>query len=246
MNAHAGTPTLRSGHSGRRLRARLHAIPTAFSLAAGIVAFVLYLAMDFVAALAYDGYSYRDQAISELSAVDAPTRTFWVICGFVWQAVMFVFAFGLLRAAGGSRRVRIVGYVVLAMAFQGFIWFIAPMHQREALAAGGGDWRDTLHLALGGVASVLAFTAIVAGAWAFGRAFRWYSFATLAAFFTFGALMGMDGGKIAEDEATPWFGIYERANIFAWMLWLAVLGVLLIRSPREAPVAQGRRQKEWP
>jgi hypothetical protein len=185
--------------------------------------------MDLVAALAYDGYSYRDQAISELSAVDAPTRTFWVVAGFAWQAVMFVFAWGLLRAAGSSRRLQIVGYVVLAMAFQGFIWFIAPMHQREVLAADGGDWRDTLHLALGAVSSVLALIAIIAGAWVFGRLFRWYSFATLAAFFVFGALMGIDGGKIAENEATPWFGIYERANIFAWMLWLAVLGLLLIQ-----------------
>ncbi len=59
---------------------------------AGIVMFALYILMDVVASVAYDGYSYKDQTISELSAIGAPTRTFWLIMGVFYQVLAFGFA----------------------------------------------------------------------------------------------------------------------------------------------------------
>jgi hypothetical protein len=78
--------------------------------------------MDLAASAAYDGYSYRDQASSELSAVDAPTRTFWLTLSPIYQVLAFAFAIGVLRAATGRRRVRVTGWLLLAMAFNGLLW----------------------------------------------------------------------------------------------------------------------------
>ena len=50
-------------------------------LACGVAAFLLYFALDLVAALLYDGYSYTDQTINELSAIDAETRSLWIPLG---------------------------------------------------------------------------------------------------------------------------------------------------------------------
>ena len=47
-------------------------------LACGAGSTLFYFGMDAVAALLYDGYSYTDQTISELSAIGAPTRSLWV------------------------------------------------------------------------------------------------------------------------------------------------------------------------
>jgi hypothetical protein len=45
-------------------------------LSCGVAATLLYFGMDLLATWRYDGYSYTDQTISELSAVGAPTRSF--------------------------------------------------------------------------------------------------------------------------------------------------------------------------
>jgi len=210
-------------------------IPAKALVSCGIVMFALYIAIDVIASLSYDGYSYTDQTISELSAVDAPTRGVWLAMSVAWQVLSLAFAVGVLRVAGRRRSVRIIGWLLLVSAVVGILWWFAPMHQREVLAADGGDWRDTMHLALGGVSSLEYFAMIGIGAFAFGRRFRWYSFATIGLMVVFGTLMNMDVSKVGNDEPTPWLGIYERIAIEGAMLWQAVFaGALLWASRRRA------------
>lgn len=195
--------------------------------------FALYIFMDVVASLAYDGYSYKDQTISELSAINAPTRTFWLVMSVLYQLLAFAFAFGVLAIAGGRRKVRIVGWLLLAAAISGLLWWFGPMRQREVLAADGGTWQDTLHLVTGAISSVLFFSMIGMGAFAFGWRFRWYSLATVGLMLVFGTLMNMDISKVEDDEPTPWLGVWERITIEGAMLWEAVFAaVLLWYAPR--------------
>lgn len=208
-------------------------VPARALVSCGIVTFALYIAMDVIASLSYDGYSHTDQTISELSAIGAPTRGTWLVMGIAWQVLSLAFAIGVLRVAGRRRTVRIVGWLLLVSGLVGTLWWFAPMHQREVLAADGGDWRDTMHLALGGVSSLEYFAMIGIGAFAFGRRFRWYSFATIGLMVVFGTLMNMDVSKVGNDEPTPWLGIYERIAIEGAMLWQAVFaGALLWASRR--------------
>ncbi len=194
--------------------------------------FVLYIALDVAASLAYDGYSYTDQTISELSAIGAPTRAFWLAGSVLYQVLGFAFAFGVLRIAGERRQVRIVGWLLLASAVVGLLWWVAPMHQREVLAADAGTWQDTMHLVVGGMNSLLFFAMIGVGAFAFGRGFRGYSFATIAAMLVFGGLMGTQTPNVAENEPTPWLGIWERLAIEGAFLWQAVFAAVLLYGMR--------------
>jgi hypothetical protein len=194
--------------------------------------FALYLVMDIVGSLAYGGYSYKDQTISELSAIGAPTRTFWMVLSVVYEILAFAFAFGVLAVSGDRRKVCIVGWVLLVAALSGPMWWFAPMHQREVLAAGGETWQDTMHLVAGAINSILFFAMIGVGAFAFGRWFRWYSFATIVVMVVFGVLMNMDVAKVGDNEATPWLGIWERIAIEGAMLWQALFAVALLSSWR--------------
>ena len=90
-------------------------------VSAGVLMFALYIFMDLVASVAYDGYSYRDQTISELSAIGAPTRTFWLVMSVAYQVLGFAFAFGVLAMAGHQRALRIVGWLLLASAVGGLL-----------------------------------------------------------------------------------------------------------------------------
>jgi hypothetical protein len=58
--------------------------------------------MDVVASILYDGYSYRDQTVSELSAIGAPTRSFWFAFGSVWSGLVIAFGVGVWQSAGPS------------------------------------------------------------------------------------------------------------------------------------------------
>jgi hypothetical protein len=189
--------------------------------------FALYIAMDVISSLRHEGYSYKDQTISELSAVGSPTRALWVTMGVFYQLLMFGFAFGVLMSAAGWK-VRTVGWLLLAGAVVGPLWWFAPMHQREVLAADGGDWRDTMHLALAGVNSLLFFAMIGVGMFAFGRWFRWYSVATIAAMLVFGMLMNLEVPDVADNKPTPWLGIWERITVEGAMLWQAVFAAVLL------------------
>lgn len=213
-------------------------LPEKLLVFAGVLMFVLYIFMDLAASLAYDGYSYRDQTISELSAIGAPTRTFWIVMGVFYGVLNFAFAFGVLALAGRRRKVRIVGWILLVAAFSGLLWWFAPMHQREVLAADGGTWQDTMHLVTGGISSVLFFSMIGVGAFAFDWRFRWYSFATIGLMLVFGMLMNMDVAKVGNNESTPWLGVWERIAIEGAMLWEAVFAAVLLWSSRTAAKGQ--------
>jgi hypothetical protein len=71
-------------------------------LVCGILSSLLYVAMNIVGALRFEGYDWLSQTVSELSAIDAPTRPLWVALAIPYT--LLVVAFGW---ASGNRRVRI-------------------------------------------------------------------------------------------------------------------------------------------
>jgi hypothetical protein len=213
-------------------------------LGSGIAAAALYVGIDAMAALRYDGYSYTGQTISELSAVDAPTRSLWIPLASGYSVLTIACGAGIWAAAGQQRKLKVVASLVAGLGTVGLVaWPFAPMHQREVLAAGGGTLTDTMHIVLATVDSFLFILAIVSGATAFGRSFRLYSFATISFVLVSGALTGLEGGKVGNNEPTPWIGVTERIAVFGSMLWIAVLaGGLLFadRATASRPQAKAR------
>src|SRR5829696_5537394 len=124
-------------------------------LACGIVSSLLYGAM--IWAVRYEGYSLVSQVPSELSAIGAPTQRVWALLGPIYTALVTAFGWGVWKSAGGNRALRTVGGAILAYGSLGLLWPFAPMHQREALAAGGATLGDTMHVVLGAVTVFLMF-----------------------------------------------------------------------------------------
>jgi hypothetical protein len=120
------------------------------------------------------------------------------------------------------------------------VWPMAPMHLRETLAAGGGTFSDTLHLALGAITVALMLTAMALGATAFGRFFRIYSIASLAVMTMFGILTSVDAPALSQDLPTPWIGVWERINIGGFLVWIVVLAVALWNRPQPRTVSTGQ------
>lgn len=196
-------------------------------LACGVLSALLYAAMLVFVALQWEGYSSASQTVSELSAIGAPTRALWVTLGIIWTVLVIAFGFGIRASALGNRALGIAGALFIASAVFGLAW--PPMHQRAVLAAGGGTLTDTLHIAWTVVTGLFTLAAMGFAASALGKRFRLYTIASMVIVLAFGLLGGMDAPRIQADLPTPWVGVWERINIVAQMLWMAVLAVVLLR-----------------
>ena len=130
----------------------------------GILSSLLYAAMNIFVPMMDSSYSSVTQTISELSAIDAPTRPLWVPLGFLYTLLFAVFGWGVWKSAAKNRPLRIAGGLMLMYGVISLAWPFAPMHQREVLAAGGGTLTDTLHLGMGGVSALFMIAAMGFGA----------------------------------------------------------------------------------
>lgn len=216
--------------SGGQVRAWLGRPPVLKRfLVAGIIALALYAAMDLVLGLRYQGYSFKSQTVSEISAVGAPSRTAWNVLGIVYGALALGFGAGVWRAAGPRRTLSFAGALLIVLGLISFAWLLAPMHRREVLAASGPTTTDQVHLAFAGLDSVVSLLAIGFAAATFGKRFKIYSVATVLLLLVFGFLTGLDAPGIQNNDPTAWAGVFERINIYGFMLWTAVLAIVLLR-----------------
>lgn len=208
-------------------------------LICGILSSLLYVAMNVFIPMQWEGYSSASQAVSELSAIGAPSRPLWVLLGTVYQVLAMAFGWGVWASAGRNRALRVVGGLLLAYGVVGLAAPFFPMHLRGAELT----LTDTMHIVLTMVTVLLMLLAIGFGAAAFGKRFRLYSIATMVLLFAFGALTGLDGPRIAANLPTPWVGVWERINIGVFLLWVVVLAIALLRASVERPQdgLRGRR-----
>jgi hypothetical protein len=123
-----------------------------------------------------------------------------------------------------------VGTLLIMHGIVGLFW--PPMHQREVLAAGGGTLTDTLHIAWSAVTVVIMLLSIGFGAAAFGKWFRYYSVATILVLLVFGILTGLESPGIEANQPTPMIGVWERINIGAYMVWVIVFAIRILRAEK--------------
>jgi hypothetical protein len=202
-------------------------------LLCGLVSSLLYGAMNAFIPMLWDSYSSFSQTISELSAVDAPTRPVWFPLGVLYTWLVAAFGVGVWQSAQRNRPLRVLGALLLANGVIGLGWL--PMHQRAVLAAGGSTLSDTMHIVWAIITTVLMLSAIGFGAAAFGKRFRIYSIATLVVLAVFGTLTFWGASGVSANVPTPWLGVWERINVLGYMLWVAVLSVTLLRHRAAMP-----------
>jgi len=197
-------------------------------LICGPISSLLYVAMNVIVPTRWPEYSPAAQTVSELSAVAAPTRPLWVVLGLLYTLLVVAFGWGVRMAAGDDRRLRVAGILIAVYGALGIVWPFAPMHQREVLAAGGGSFSDTLHVALGVATEVIYLLALGFAAAALGTAFRLYSIATFFIVLLFGVQMIREAPAIGTNGPTPLIGVWERINIGVFLIWMTVLAVALL------------------
>ena len=208
--------------SGRGLRTAL--------LVGGILSSVLYVATDVLGGIRYEGYRFTSQAISELMATGAPSESLVDPLFLIYDVL--VLAFGACVFLEGLRRKRALAITGGLLFLYGVVGLTGPtlfeMHPRGTGSLGS----DTPHIVVTGLIVSLLLLAMGFGAFAFGRRFRNYSLGTLLTVIVFGLLTAPYAARLAAGQPTPGLGIVERVNVYAALLWVALLAASLLRGPR--------------
>jgi hypothetical protein len=192
----------------------------------GILGAIVYPVADIFASSRYPGFSYRDQAVSELFAIGAPTSGLIVPLFSLSSALLLLFALGIWMSANGRRSLRWLAAMMALNAVDALVlWNFFPMHMR-------GDqptFTDLMH----GLLAIDPFllTAVVLGAVAFRGWFRIYTIATIVFTFVLAVVGFSFVSAVVANEPTPWMGASERAAQYATNLWYAVLAAMLLRRP---------------
>lgn len=203
-------------------------------LVCGILGALAYaLAHDLLAALLYAGYSPFSQAVSELSSLGAPTRPYVLAVGLISDALIVAFGVGVWLSTHTKRSLRVTGGLLVAYGAMGPLWLPFPMTARGQIEV-TSSLEDIGHLVLSAVTVVLIVSTVAFGAAAFGMWFRFYSLVTVAVALVFGAWTGTFVPLLEAGEPTPWMGVIERVGIGAFLLWVIVLAVSLLRQEDHA------------
>jgi uncharacterized membrane protein YhaH (DUF805 family) len=209
-------------------------------LVCGVLSSLLYVGIDALAALRYGEYhSYVSQAISELGAVGAPTKELVDPLFLAYGVLLVAFGVGVWTSAGRTRALRIIGALLIGISVVGQL--TPPMYLRGT----GNVSSDLPHIVLTGVIVLFILSAIGFGASLYGRRWRLYSFATLLALLVTGAWTGFEGSRLAAGQPTPWLGLAERINIGAYLLWVLVLALRLLRAQVTTTPTQLRWKKPF-
>jgi hypothetical protein len=175
----------------------------------------------------YPGFSYRDQAVSELFAIGAPTGEFVVPLFSLSSTLLLLFGIGIWMSAHDRRLVRwLAAMMVLNTLDALLLWNFFPMHMRGVQPT----FTDTMH----GVLAIDPFllAAVILGAVAFRGAFRIYTVATILLTSVLAAMSFSYVAAVIANQPTPWMGALERAAQYATNLWYAVFAVVLLRERR--------------
>ena len=189
----------------------------------GIVSALFYLLHDIVGAQYYPGYDWMKQAVSDLTAADAPSAA---VAGGLAQvygifAILCCALMCILIQDCASRSLRIGVYTFAIMnVISGVGYSIFPL-STEGYA---GTFQDVMHVyvvtALVVISSIIALVLIAIGG--FKEKNQYSSLAIWAVI----ALIFMFAGPIGINAMPKtYFGVVERFSTYSAVIFNAVLGV---------------------
>jgi hypothetical protein len=156
-----------------------------------------------------------------------------VVLGIPYGVLVTAFGVGVWASASRKRAGRITGAMLVGYAIIGAVTGVfLSAATRKVLEAGEETWRNRMHLPATAVSVLCILLAIGFGSTLLGKRFRYFSYAMILAILVFGVLASLQVGQMEANQPTPWLGIVERGNVYAIMLWVAVLAIGLLRAQK--------------
>lgn len=189
----------------------------------GVVSFLSYAAAVVLAPLAYPGYDWMAQAVSDLSAANAPSLALWNQLTALYNACEVVCVTVVCIGIQGRKTKLLRSGIYLFAIME---WVSAVGYRMFPLSDSGyaGAFQDVMHMvttALVVLLSIVSLTVIIV-AGVKDRECR--SYGVCAAIALAMMLVGAMGMKIVP---AGYFGVVERFSVFAATGFNAALGIHL-------------------
>ena len=189
----------------------------------GIVSFLSYAAAVIFAPLAYPGYNWMAQAVSDLSAANAPSLALWNQLSALYNSCEVVCVTVVcIGMQGRKTRLLRTGIDLFAV----MEWTSAIGYRMFPLSDSGyaGAFQDVMHMAVTGAVVLLSIVSLVLIILAGARSRDCRSFGICAAVALAMMLVGALGMKLVPAAC---FGVVERFSVFAATGFNAALGMHL-------------------
>ena len=192
----------------------------------GIVSLLSYTAAVVFSPIAYPGYNRTAQAVSDLSAADAPSLALWNQLSALYNACEIVCVTVVCIGIQGQKTKLLRAGIYLFAVME---WISAVGYRMFPLSTGGyaGEFQDIMHMVTTGLVVLLSIASltviIVSGA----KDRRCRSYGVCAAAALGMMLVGAVGMKIVP---AAYFGVVERFSVFAATGFNAALGIHLFCS----------------
>lgn len=198
----------------------------------GLLASMLFAVIVAVGIATTPGFNAVDQVISSLYASGSPLGGAYQVSFIAYNLLLMTFgvAFALrARSTEGKKRLgTLAGFLLVLTSIGGMIDDLNPQDPIGAIptATGALHWQSTT---VAFFLMVLSIGLVTVWLWRRSgqRGFAVYSLATLGIVMTSGIL-----GGVAIPEHWPYMGIYETITMFCFLVWLALLSILLARPVR--------------
>ena len=189
----------------------------------GIVSFLSYTAAVVFAPLAYPGYNWMAQAVSDLSAANAPSLALWNQLSALYNACEVVCATVVCIGIQG-RKTRLLRTGIYLFAVME--WISAIGYRMFPLSDSGyaGAFQDVMHMVVTAAVVLLSIVSLSLIIAAGVRDRRFRSYGICAAIALGMMLVGAVGMKLVP---AAYFGVVERFSVFAATGFNAALGLHL-------------------
>lgn len=127
------------------------------------------------------------------------------------------------------RKILVACGLLASLLYLGMNIFIPMAYPGYSYSEQAVSGTDTLNIVFSAI-TVLAFLLMIGfSAGAFGKNFRIYAISSLVLIIIFLGLTALQTPKMEANLPTPLLGVWERMGIGLYMLWMAVVSVLLLK-----------------
>ena len=189
----------------------------------GVVSFLSYTAAVVFAPLAYPGYNWMAQAVSDLSAANAPSLALWNQLSALYNVCEVVCVTVVCIGIQGRKTKLLRSGIYLFAVME---WISAVGYRMFPLSNSGyaGAFQDVMHMAVTALVVLLSIVSLVIIIVAGAKSKNYRSYGVCAAVALAMMLVGAMGMKIVP---AAYFGVVERFSVFAATGFNAALGIHL-------------------
>ena len=189
----------------------------------GVVSFLSYTAAVVFAPLAYPGYNWMAQAVSGLSAANAPSLALWNQLSALYNVCEVVCVTVVCIGIQGWKTKLLRSGIYLFAVME---WISAVGYRMFPLSDSGyaGTFQDVMHMAVTALVVLLSIVSLVIIIVAGAKSKSCRSYGVCAAVALAMMLVGAMGMKIVP---AAYFGVVERFSVFAATGFNAALGIHL-------------------